>query len=362
VKIAMKKMFRHSIFAALALAIAAISTHPVNAQQSGSSYHDSPEHLASDAMSVSDNAALQAHQNDLVEAARIYGYNLRVGNWAWEQTLCAPMPSAILLHYLRQFPDGTESLFTALVPRGAGHVRIVPVLDHSAAPFVPAPQNPRNYTLFNELVPHAIAAKAVAPNGNAVALGVCYAELTGGRTNIPPGSGVRVSIAGAPLATTHVNMQDNVIRVTFADREGEHTYKIWAVSFNQNGRVDSVETENKSVYAAMSTPQTPFAPTMEMTKTGRSEQVNEQARQAVTPQPSTAEAAGQPVISTSAASPAAIPASAGEPASEPGWKFVLHPAEPPSKIDAPASQPPEKIIAVPPDPADQTAQENQSPR
>jgi hypothetical protein len=373
VKIAMKKMFCLPTIDAFALAVAVFLSYPANAQQSISSHHDSPRHLASDAMGVADNAALHAHQSDLIEAARIYGYTLEAGNWKYEQTLCAPMPDTILLHYLQQFPDGTESLFTALVPRGVGRIRVVPVLYHSATPYVPAPRNPRNFALFNELVPGAIAAQAVAPNGNAVELSVCYAELTGGRTNVPPGSGVRVAISGAPLATTHVNAQDKAIRVTFADREGARTYKIWTVSLDQNGRVHSVETENESVYAANSTsPQTQPVPMTEMTKTDQSEQSNDQAEQTESQQPSTVDAANQPahiIMDAGQAAPvSAAPAApltvvpGSESSSESGWKFVLHPAEPSSKIVASAPQPPEKLISVPADPENQIASENQSPR
>ncbi len=147
----MKKMFPPWIFAALALALAAPASRPANAQQSNRSHQLLLEHLDPDAMSAADSATVQMRQRELAEAARIYGYNIEEGNWSYEQTLCAPMPETILLHYSQKFSDATESLFTAVVPRASGRIGIVPVLYRNATPFVPAPKNPRNYALFNNL-------------------------------------------------------------------------------------------------------------------------------------------------------------------------------------------------------------------
>src|SRR5690242_10961683 len=93
----------------------------------------------------------QSRPRQVAEAARIYGYDL-VSNWTSEAVACSLMPDVELFHYRETFPGGTESRFTAVVPREDGRVRIVPVLHHNATPFLPAPRNPRNYTLFNQLV------------------------------------------------------------------------------------------------------------------------------------------------------------------------------------------------------------------
>ena len=158
----MSRQCGSGIFAVLVLALAALTL----AQQSSLPGGEPLQHIAADAMSAADRAAVESHQGELAETAKIYGYNFEAENWSYEQTVCPPMPENILLHYRQIFPDGTESLFTALIPRGAGRVHVVPVLYHNATPFVPAPRNPNNYVLFDEEVPEEIAKQDAGANGD----------------------------------------------------------------------------------------------------------------------------------------------------------------------------------------------------
>jgi hypothetical protein len=348
--------------AVLALGIAVVTPFRAQAQAFASPFVP-PVHLAQDAMSASDAATLQAHQSDLVQAARIYGYNLAEGNWAYEQTLCGAMPGTILLHYLQMFPDGTSSLFTALVPRQSGRVHIVPVLHRNAAPFVPPAKNPRNYALFNELVSSEIASKAVAPGGNGLELSVCYAELVGGRTNVPQGSGIRVPIAGAPLATISANPKDNVVRVTFASQQGDSTYRVWSVTFSKTGRVIGADSEDHTVFAPKASPQRPSAVATTTEQSDQGQQAKEQTPQPGVPvQGAPADARSktddenQQVAASMAPTSVVSKDHPAEQPSEPGWKQMPHPAEPAATVIAPAPPPPEKTIPMPPDPEDQAAQ------
>lgn len=399
------KMFPPSAFAAVALALA--MSLPADARQTGAPAY---QHLAPDAMSAADRAAVQARQREIADAAQIYGYSFEAENWAYEQTLCAAMPETILLHYVRQFPDGTESLFTALLPRGTGRVRIVPVLYHNMTPFVPAPKNPSNYALFNELVPPANGGTGVAPGGKWLQMSACYAEMTGGRVNYARDSDLGLRIAGAPSPTIHLNVQDKTTRVTFADREGERTYRVWSVSFNRRGRITAAATEDRSVVAAKTTPPVQPAATPpvqpQVTAVTQPEPIAQPAvgatpsqpnaqtganRPAPTaaPIPSTAQIEKQPtanppqipsvarvekqpvanppqVISSNATSSVAASTTETEQKveqqSEPGWKFVLHPTNPPTKIVPPAPAPPEKITPQPRDTSMQTDPDDQSPQ
>jgi hypothetical protein len=311
-----------SKFAAIALACAAATSCQASAQ-SGISREITVRHLAPDAMSLSDQAALENHRAELVAVARLYGYDLAAGNWSDEQTLCPPLPDTILLHYTQRFPDGTESLFTALVPRGPGHVRIVPVLYRNATPFVPAPQNPRNYALFNEL-----AGEAAAPDENWLELSTCYVELTGGHVDLRSGQDEGIGIAGAPSARIHIEPKDKTARVTLATREGISAYRIWSISFNQHGRVTAASTEDQSVAAARVAH--PVAP--------------RETRRATQPQPIKEQMRSQPQSSSPI-----------EQASDaPGWKYIPVAADPPSNIVSPAPLPPEKLISEPPNPGDQS--------
>jgi hypothetical protein len=373
----MKKMSSPWTFAALALALTAPACQSANAQVSDQPRQVPIQHLAQNAMSAADRTALEAHLGELTQVARIYGYNMEAGNWNYEQTLCAVMPDTILLHYFQDFPNGTESILTALVPRGEGRVRIVPLLYHNATPFLPAPKDPRNYALFNELVPQSIAGKDAAASRNWLELSECYAELTGVPTNLPAGPNLDVGIAGAPSPTIYVDVPNKTTRVTFANREGERTYKIWSIAFNRDGKITAAGTEDRSVIASTPTPQNQPAATAKIPVPTQPEETMVQPASRE-PQPA-AEAPSQPlrkpaeapapVVAESKASatnsvpPAtqtavsappnvqpAVPAGTEEPPSEPGWKFTLHPADPPSKIFPPAPPPPGKVKPEPPDP------------
>lgn len=355
----MNKRFSPWMRAALVLTLVA----PACAQL-GASQKPTLQHLAPDSMSAPDQAALRAHRGELAEAAQIYGYNLAAGNWSYEQTLCAPMPNTVLLHYTQRFSDRTESLFTALVPRGSGHVHIVPVLYRSATPFVPAPKNPNNYALFNELTVKSTSGNAGAGK-NWFDLGACYAEMTGGRIDLSSNTEESIGIAGAPSPRIDIEAKDKTARVTLASREGVSTYKVWNISFNRNGRVTAASTEDQSVAVARVAQPQPAA--TENPRAVQPQPMKEQTR----PQPMTqAASAGktEPSANTQTAtaepqapSPAIESASAAaEQASDvPGWKYILHSADPPSKIVPTAPPPPQKVIPEPPNAWEQPTQTSQ---
>jgi hypothetical protein len=385
----MNKMSIPGTIAALALVLAAPASRPANAQESDHSDQLPLRHLAPGAISEADRDSLEAHKDDLVEAARIYGYNLEAGNWSYQQTLCAPMPETMLLHYFKNYPDGTQSLFTALVPRGAGRVRIVPVHYRNATPYLPAPKNPRNYALFNDLVSPSTSGR------DWLELSACYAELTGGYTYVPPAHD-DIGIAGAPSATVHVDVRDKSTSVTFAEREGARTYRIWSIAFNRNGRITGAGTEERSVIAANAAQQA--EPSTKIQETNLPTETKVQAAQAGTVKavtqpasesaltlangpaesvpPSKAQPAptapttartfpaapptAQPAANAAAAAKPTVSASVNESASEPGWKYVLQPVQPPSKLIAPAPPPSEKVTPNPPDPTAQPASANQA--
>lgn len=324
--------------------------------QLGASQKSALQHLAPDSMSASDQAALRAHRRELAEAARIYGYNLAAGNWSYEQTLCAPMPDTVLLHYTQQFPDRTESLFTALVPRRSGHVHIVPVLYRSATPFVPAPENPNNYAIFNELAVKSTSGNAGTAR-NWSDLGACYAEMTGGHIDLYSNPEESIGIAGAPSPRLDIDAKDKTARVTVASREGVSTYKVWSISFNRNGRVTAASTEDQSVAVARVVQQ---ATTPGTQSQQRSEPTYRQpAAQAASagktePAANTQTATAVPQASSPGSETAS--AAAEQASDAPGWKYVLHSADPPSKIVPPAPPPPQKVIPEPPNAWEQPTQ------
>ncbi|HUY81043.1 MAG TPA: hypothetical protein VMU92_04910 [Acidobacteriaceae bacterium] len=323
-------------------------------------------HLDARQMSSADQATLRAHHTEIIEAAEIYGYNLVAGNWTYRQTICAPLPNTILLHYSQRFPDGTESLFTALVPRGKGQVRIVPVLHRSATPFVPAPRNPRNYALFNRLVPKAISTQGLVSSRNWIELSACYAEMTGASIEIPKGGSVEAGVAGAPTATIHLDSQHKSSLVTFADRESERTFRVWSISLNHLGRVTAAGTEDYPVNPS----QMDFSPAPVVAQAPATRSVpvpaglpanaSIPAARPVQPQPGVPMQPAKANTVASSATLAAIVPSRKSPAkavaqtsrsetSGPGWKFIPEAPQPPSKIIPQAPEPPSKVVAQAPD-------------
>ncbi len=355
---------RHRWIAITALLVFTSSASlTLTAQEPAPAHHVQLVHLVPDTMDAQDSNTLQVRQSELIQTARIYGYNLEAGSWTYEQTLCAPMPQTILLHYRQIFPDGTESLFTALVPRGSGRVRIVPVLYRNATPFVPAPKNPRNVALFNELVPREIAAKALAPDGNWLELGACYAEMTGARINLPRGSTIRIGVADAPSATIHLDPQTRTSRITFADRATQGAYRIWTIALDRQGRVAAASTQDYPVYVAKAATSVTGVSIHQPPPASRLEPESTSATAAIQPKP------GIPTPPVSTASPVySAPATqqpavaslqpvkpqpvASEETDEAGWKFIPQAPPPPSKIAPQGPPPPSKIIPNPPDPWD----------
>jgi hypothetical protein len=332
----MKKSFRRWIVTALApaLAWAALAGLSANAQQQ--------------------NAGIAS-------GAQIYGYDLSAGNWTLDLVRCPVMANVSLLHYRETFPDGTESRFTAVVPSAGGHVHIVPVLYRNATPFLPAPRNPRNYALFNQLV------QGSAAKGTWLDLSACYAALTGA------GSGVhsKVGIAGAPKPTVHLDPAGKTHRVTFATREGQAGYMVWNVSFDRFGRVTTATTEDESVYTASADTIAPptrkhrenaanAKPAHKVHRKWEDRAVIAEPAPQVNPEPqeqdvnaesapeANREAQDQPEV-TPPVPPVVSQRSKDKQPQQPssdeaGWKFIPQAPDPPSKIIPEPRQPSEAVL------------------
>lgn len=208
------------------------------------------EHRAPDAMDSADRELLRARRKELISEAAFYGYDITTGNWIYDQAVCQQLPNTLLLHYLNKFPDGSESLFTALIPRTAGRIRIVPVLYRNAAPYLPAVENPRNFAIFNALVPEDIAKKDAGPQGRWLSLGVCYAEVVGGQPNVPDEPSLDAATIKAPVSTYRFDTVTKQRQVQFPDRDAAKIFKIWTISLNEDGYVTGAMNEDYETYVA----------------------------------------------------------------------------------------------------------------
>lgn len=234
------------------LAVAA----PVFAQQAAANpgpseplRYFSLQHLAPAQVDPADAAILHARNRDLTQEAEFYGYDLSAGQWSWDQTICPQLPDSILLHYTSPQPSGGESLFTALVPRNGGRIRIVPVYYHSATPFHAAVKNDRNIAIFNAAVPSDVAEKSASPEGSWLSLAACYVELVGGEPNVPNLPSLIPETTLAPQPTIEVNVKEKTRRVLFTDRDSQNQYLVWSVSLNDQGRVTAAQSQTYHTYA-----------------------------------------------------------------------------------------------------------------
>jgi hypothetical protein len=208
------------------------------------------EHRTPAEMENADRDLLQARHKELALAAEIYGYDITAGTWVYDQAICPQFPDTLLLHYLDKFPDGSESLFTALVPRGAGRVNIVPVLYRNAVPYHSAVKNNRSFAIFNAMVPPATAKKDSSAEGKWLSLGVCYAEVVGGRPNVPDDPSLDSATIEAPVATYRLDAAKGQSQIQFSDREAANIFKIWTISLNPSGQVTAAENEDYATYVA----------------------------------------------------------------------------------------------------------------
>jgi len=208
------------------------------------------EHRSADLINNADQELLHARKKELVGEAQFYGYDITTTGWTYDQAICPQLPNSLLLHYLNKFPDGSQSQFTALIPRGAGRVRIVPVLYRNSSPYSPAVKNPRNFAIFNSLVPADIAKKDSDPEGSWLSLGVCYAEVVGGRPNVPDDPSLDTATIKAPVATYRYDAATKQKQVQFSDRDSSKIFKIWTVSLSDDGRVTGASNEDYATYVA----------------------------------------------------------------------------------------------------------------
>ena len=202
------------------------------------------EHRAPERMHADDSELLRAKQSEVATASQFYGYDLSIPGWSYEQVVCPQLPDYLMLHYMNLLPNGAESIFTALVPRNDGRVRIVPAFYRNATPFHPAVKNSRNYAMFNELVPADIAKDAVQPGGAWLSLAVCYAEMVGGRPLVLQQPGRDIATILLPQPTLYISAPADTRQIRFNDRYGDQQqYTTWTLSLNGHGRL--VEADNE---------------------------------------------------------------------------------------------------------------------
>lgn len=217
---------------------------------SGPTRYFSLRHLAAQQIGPADAATIHAARKALVLQAAFFGYDVSRPGWSYTESLCPDIPDHILLQFRRTSRRGAVSLFTALVPRGAGRVQVVPVLYRNATPFQSAIGGERSIAVFNRVLSPVAARKELQPSGHWLELGVCYAEMVGARPRVPESPTGQIALLRAPAPTLRISEANNTSDILFTDRDSPDSYKVWSLSFNADGRLMSARASTLPNYEA----------------------------------------------------------------------------------------------------------------
>jgi hypothetical protein len=201
-------------------------------------------------MSAADAARVRKEHSAIAEEAAFFGYDLSLSGWQMTQAVCPATPDYLLLRYHRTVRNGTQFLFTALVPRGPGRVEIVPVLYRNATPFKSAIGSARSLSAFNRAVPSSMAEKDLQPEGAWLEFGLCYAEIVGAEPRVPRNTATNPTLLHAPAPTLRISEENRTTSVSFTDRNAAHSYTVWEIAFDSLGRVVTASAASLADYVA----------------------------------------------------------------------------------------------------------------
>ncbi len=211
--------------------------------------------LAPEQIAPADAAVIAGRHEELLKAARAYGYRLEEPGWSYQQAVCpATEPDAraavgvrdqdaggvILLRFHRQEGERASAV-TVVLPRE----NTLPV--HA----IPAGRNqsPKKGKPPSELLSKKIQGKAAAealppptlysnlqPEGGWIAASGCIAQLGGASPDIPNETFLSEDIltAPTPLLRLKVNGQREI---TFTDRVDEAHYVVWNEHVSRTGKL-----------------------------------------------------------------------------------------------------------------------------
>jgi hypothetical protein len=144
---------------------------------------ESLEFLNPEQMAAADRQLVEANEAEIARRAELQGFRLDAAGmepggaaWGYEQAVCPVFPNHVILEYSRSNGAGDVSLFSVVVPRGEGHVRVIPVRRRSYSLWTPAPANALTLNDFNHMVTEGHT--GLTPDW--LMTGLCYGALAGG--------------------------------------------------------------------------------------------------------------------------------------------------------------------------------------
>lgn len=204
-----------------------------------------------------DRLIVSSAESAIAEQAARGGIDFSGPGWSFQQVACPALPNHLFLQYRRAAGTGSESVFSASIPRnGQGRVRVVPVRRRGYSLFSPAPINALTLSAFNHIraeEPDSVRAEGWV--GNAL----CYAALAGAQPRLPdpdaePTLDHPVTAVSAVL---HVRTADGET-IQFAD-EAAPRPTLWTMTFNQKGKLLKATHGSALLYSLKPVPATPPA-------------------------------------------------------------------------------------------------------
>jgi hypothetical protein len=204
------------------------------------------EFRAPEAMTAADRELAASAQVEIERRAELQGFRgvggagqaemepSKDGGWGFEQAVCPVFPQHLILEYSRSNGAGDVTLFSVAVPRGEGHVRVIPVRRRSYSLWTPASSNALTLNDFNYMVKEG--GQGVSPDW--LTLSLCYAALAGGHVRAALIAGkaadeVYPLLAPAKLAVSWKGGAE----VYFADSTPGVKPLQWSLTFSRSGRL-----------------------------------------------------------------------------------------------------------------------------
>ena len=129
---------------------------------------------------------------------------------------------------------GLVSFFSVVIPRGAGHVRVIPARRRSYSLWTPVASNALTVNDFNHMVKEN--PEGLSPDW--LTLGLCYSALTGGhvRAGLKAQTAAEEHFPLAAAAALAVSGKGGA-EVRFSDTTPDARQMTWVLEFAQSGRL-----------------------------------------------------------------------------------------------------------------------------
>ena len=186
------------------------------------------------AISAADRATIAAAKPGIEREAALAGFDLRQGNWSYQQIACPVLPEHLLLLYSRNNGASDISRFSAIIPRGGkGAVQILPILRRGFLTYTPAPESHLTIAAFNRIREKNQGGK----KPDWLHTGLCYAALAGAQGAPSQNQAASTLAAVSPLLL--ISRGSSTVKFVVLDQS--HRPGQWNLTFDPKGKLVKVE-------------------------------------------------------------------------------------------------------------------------